>query len=137
MKLKTKHLFQLTLLCMVLIGVFLIPQITYAQDSDFVIENGVLKEYKGHSKNVVIPNGVTTIDMNIFGDTDQDSDFIETITIPSSVKKLNSGDGFASCFNTFWCPNLKKIIVSNGTSSGLVIKDPQQKKFNSFCRCYD
>ena len=75
--------------CMVLIGVFLIPQITYAQDSDFVIENGVLKEYKGHSKNVVIPNGVTTIDMNIFGDTDQDSDFIETITIPSSVKKLN------------------------------------------------
>ena len=112
MKLKTKHLFQLTLLCMVLVGVFLIPQKTYAKDSDFVIENGVLKEYKGHSKNVVIPNGVTTIDMNIFGDTDQDSKFIETITIPSSVKKLNSGDGFAYCFNTFWCPNLKKIIVS-------------------------
>lgn len=30
----------------------------------------------------------------------------------------------------------KKIIVSNGTSSGLVIKDPQQKKFNSFCKSH-
>lgn len=28
----------------------------------------------------------------------------------------------------------KKITVSNGTSSGLVIKDPQQKKFNNFCK---
>ena len=50
MKPKTKHLFQLTLLCMVLVGVLLIPQKTYAKDSDFVIENGVLTKYNGTEK---------------------------------------------------------------------------------------
>lgn len=30
----------------------------------------------------------------------------------------------------------KKIIVSNGASSGLTIKDPQQTKFNSFCKSH-
>lgn len=29
--------------------------------SDFVIENGVLKEYRGFGGDVVIPDGVTTI----------------------------------------------------------------------------
>ena len=29
--------------------------------SDFVIENGVLKEYKGSGGNVVVPEGVTSI----------------------------------------------------------------------------
>lgn len=30
----------------------------------------------------------------------------------------------------------KKITVSNGASKGLVIKDPQQKNFNSFCKSH-
>ena len=114
MKLKTKHLFQLTLLCMVLVGVFLIPQKTYAKDSDFVIENGVLKEYKGHSKNVVIPEGVTTIEAGVFGKLGNDKNnnsyfpFIESITIPSSVKKIK----MVYQLDTFGGTNLKKITVS-------------------------
>ncbi len=90
-----KNIISVMIFCMVLVGMMFTSQKVYAKNSDFVIKNGVLKEYKGHSKNVVIPEGVTTIDMNVFGDTDEKSTFIETITIPSSVKKLNSGDGFA------------------------------------------
>ena len=34
--------------------------------SDFVIENGVLKKYKGPGGNVVIPEGVTSIERGVF-----------------------------------------------------------------------
>ena len=43
---------------------FLTP--IYAEDSDFVIEDGVLKDYKGTEQHVVIPDGVTEIDNYAF-----------------------------------------------------------------------
>lgn len=103
MKLKTKHLFQLTLLCMVLVGVFLIPQKTYAKDSDFVIENGVLTKYNGTEKNIVIPDGVTSIGNNAFYGNSQ----IQTVKIPNSVKSIGEG-----AFQ--YCNSLKTVSLPNG-----------------------
>ena len=37
-------------------------------NSDFVIENGVLKEYTGKGGDVVIPDGVTSIGLDAFKD---------------------------------------------------------------------
>ena len=51
---------------------------------DFVIEAGVLKEYHGESVDVVIPEGVKSIDENCFKDMS-----IESIRLPSSLKELN------------------------------------------------
>ena len=41
-----------------------------AADSDFVIENGVLKEYKGKGGDIVIPEGVTEIGKEAFYNCD-------------------------------------------------------------------
>ena len=35
------------------------------KDSDFVIENGVLKQYKGNDDTVYIPEGVTKLQMHL------------------------------------------------------------------------
>ena len=50
-------------------------------NSDFTIENGVLKRYTGTAKDVVIPNGVTYIPIFTFRDHSE----IISISIPKSV----------------------------------------------------
>ena len=55
-------------------------------NSDFVIENGVLKEYKGTSEDVVIPEEVTAIGDNAF----KNCDTIKSIVIPNTVKSIGS-----------------------------------------------
>lgn len=66
--------------------------------SDFVIENGVLKEYTGTDKNVVIPDGVTTIGIAAFIHSN-----LTTVSIPQSVTKIKA------C--AFSCSNLKEIAI--------------------------
>ena len=51
--------------------------------SDFVIENGVLKEYKGPGGDVVVPEGVTEIGENVFVELTNVS-----IHLPVSVQKI-------------------------------------------------
>ena len=61
---------------------------------DFVIENGVLKKYKGNDAEVVIPDGVTSIGSGVFSECIN----LTTITIPDSVTSI--GDwAFYGCEN--------------------------------------
>ena len=65
----------------------------YANDpSDFVIEDGVLKKYNGFDKDVVIPDGVTSIANYAF----QNDKNIVSVTIPDGVLSLGY-DVFESC----------------------------------------
>ncbi|MGM9532166.1 leucine-rich repeat protein, partial [Intestinibacter sp.] len=72
-------------------------------NSDFVIENGVLKEYKGESEDVVIPEEVTAIGDNAF----KNCDTIESIVIPSTVKSIG-----AYAFKA--CTGLTEITLPEG-----------------------
>ena len=51
--------------------------------SDFVIENGVLKKYVGPGGDVVIPEGVTSIEEGAFSGSSPAS-----VTIPDSVTSI-------------------------------------------------
>ena len=60
--------------------------------SDFVIENGVLKEFKGRQANVVIPDGVTKIGDYAFSCCSS----LTSVTIPDSVTSIGN-DAFFNC----------------------------------------
>ena len=59
---------------------------------DFVIENGVLKQYTGPGGDVVIPDGVTDIGNGAF----KNCLSITSITWPGSVKSI-AGNAFEGC----------------------------------------
>ncbi|MDR3765481.1 MAG: leucine-rich repeat protein [Butyricicoccus sp.] len=63
-----------------------------AADSDFVIENGVLTEYKGNGGAVTIPSGVIQIGESVFYACDS----LTSVTMPDSVTSIGNG-AFASC----------------------------------------
>lgn len=76
------------------------------KNSDFVIKDGVLKAYKGQSKHVVVPEGVTSIGEYCFDESD-----IVTVKFPKSLTRIESG-AFARCngIRTITLPNtLKKL----------------------------
>jgi hypothetical protein len=76
------------------------------KNSDFVIKDGVLKSYRGQSKHVVIPEGVTSIGEYCFDESD-----IVTVKFPKSLTGIESG-AFARCngIRTITLPNtLKKL----------------------------
>lgn len=96
--------------------------------TDFKIEDGILKEYTGDGGDVIIPDGVTSIENNVFrGCTDLTSIIIpdglisigryafkdcvnlSNITFPSSIMSI--GD---SAF--LGCTNLTNIIIPNSVS---------------------
>lgn len=112
------------LLCGLLLGmnVFKLQKVQ-ASDANFVIEDGVLKEYKGSKKNVKIPNSVKEIGSRAFYSlpvtsikipssvkTIGEDAFMMTnlkkITIPKSVKKIGTGA-------LFGCEDLKKVKILN------------------------
>lgn len=67
----------------------------------FVIENGVLKEYKGSSTNIIIPNGVTAIAEEAFWENTN----ILSVAMPDSV--ISIGD-----FAFYGCSSLKTLKLS-------------------------
>ena len=81
-----------------------------AAESDFVIENGVLKEYNGPGGAVVVPDGVTVIGSAAFWHN-PNVDEITSITLPDSVVELyNSAFGYCTGMkNIRLSKNLKKI----------------------------
>lgn len=70
--------------------------------SDFVIEDGVLKQYVGLGGDVVVPKGVTEISMNCF---EYRKDIV-SVVIPEGVQII--GDHAFSA-----CENLTKAVIPN------------------------
>ena len=73
---------------------------------DFVIKDGILKDYKGNDKEVIIPDGVTSIGNFAFSNCKS----ITSITIPDSVTSIENW-AFSSC------TNLRSIIIPDGVVS--------------------
>jgi hypothetical protein len=118
MNTKKKNKLNFMVLCIAFFSMILIPSKALASNNnDYVIQDGVLKEYKGSEADIVIPEGVTSIDVNAFGNSDEDMQFIKSITIPSSLTTLDNGFGFAYCYNALWCPNLQNIYVNANNPS--------------------
>ena len=91
--------------------------------NDFIIENGVLKEYLGKDKKVIVPDGVVALSPKVFAWSNEnikevvipvgiteipeecffDCKFIESIHLPDSIKTIGE--------KAFWkCLKLKEII---------------------------
>lgn len=68
--------------------------------SDYEIFEDELIRYKGRSKNVKVPEGITTIGASAFWN----NTFVEEIILPKSLRRLG-GD----CF--YYCTNLKKVNI--------------------------
>ena len=107
---------------------------------DFVIENGVLKEYKGNGGDVIVPDGVSEIEWRAFSDNSS----IVSVILPNSVTKIQAR-AFSHCTSlvsitfpktltkieeaTFLgCTSLTAIVIPCGITE---IKDL------AFCGCSD
>lgn len=62
---------------------------------DFIIEDGVLKGYKGSGGTVVIPEGVTVIGENVF----ERLDMLTRVVIPEGVTEIKY-NAFSECKKT-------------------------------------
>lgn len=97
--------------------------------NDFVIENGVLKKYKGKKQDVEIPSGVTCIGFQAFAWRDG----LTSVTIPDSVTSIGnlafvgcksltsvtipdsvSSIGDSAFYN---CSSLKSVMIGSGVVS--------------------
>ncbi|MBM6871433.1 leucine-rich repeat protein [Pseudoflavonifractor phocaeensis] len=74
-------------------------------NSDFVIENGVLLEYKGPGGEVIIPEGVTEIPILRF----EHCNHLTRVVLPESLQRINIRAFFD-------CINLKEVVISKNVS---------------------
>lgn len=72
------------------------------KNEEFVIENGVLKKYRGYSNNIVIPEGVIKIGTSVF----KGCSGLMSITMPNSVTSIED-------FAFSDCSGLMSITISD------------------------
>lgn len=70
----------------------------------FIIKDGVLLEYSGNSKHVVVPEGVTHLGTNVFNTC-----YFTSVTLPQSLKAIGT-HAFSYCYN------LKEITIPEGVN---------------------
>lgn len=75
-----------------------------SNDSDFIIDDGVLDKYTGSGGEVVVPNGVEEIGYYCFHNRKD----ITKVVLPKSVNLIDEGAFFG-------CNNLKQILVKGKT----------------------
>ena len=108
---------------------------TMSSISDFIIENGKLREYIGPGGDIVIPEGVTEIDPSAFkrcktspvvmrsvvipegvtslkGGTFRECSELVRVTLPESLVEIGGDSYFDACFGA--CFDLKKINLPAG-----------------------
>lgn len=92
-----------------------------SEEESFVIKNGILKEYKGCSKKVAVPEGVTVIGKDAFSGNME----IESVTLPDTVESIGEG--------AFWqCENLSEIMMSDSVKTIGMFAFSGCKKLKSF-----
>lgn len=91
-----------------------------AAQTGFVIRNGVLEDYKGHDRDIIIPDNVSKIESWAFYECIS----IESVTIPSSVTSI--GD-----YAFMGCTNLKRVIFPE---SGPVVEALKNADFYDIFR---
>ena len=74
-------------------------------DPDFEIEENRIMRYLGHSKKVVVPEGIEELESSSFWD----NQFIEEVVLPDSLANMG-GDTFYNC------KNLRKINIPKNVS---------------------
>ena len=74
--------------------------------TDFIIENGILKEYRGRKHHLVIPDGVTVIHEGALFEKKS----LKSVVIPNGVKSIgdHAFDG---------CANLESITIPDGVET--------------------
>ena len=104
-----------------------------SSSSDFVILNGVLKEYKGKGGHVVVPSGVREIGESVF----KDNKSITSVVLPAGLQKIGTY-AFERCKNmtSITIPDSVTEIAGNGIrdcESLLSLKLPASLKKIGFC----
>lgn len=99
-----KKLLSLLLALVMVLG--LAPVGAFAADSDFTIENGVLKKYNGSGGAVAIPDGVTSIGRSAF----ENCTDLTNVTIPNSVIRIGE-------FAFRYCSGLTRITIPDSVTS--------------------
>ena len=74
--------------------------------NDFVIENGVLKEYQGQGGDVVIPEGVTNIGASAFSGCSS----LASVVIPEGVTSIGD-EAF------YYCQSLTSVVIPESVTS--------------------
>ena len=84
--------------------------VVQADESDFVIVDGVLTEYTGSGGDIVVPDGVSEIGTDVF----RGNDDITSVVLPSSVTVIHDF-AFRSC-NNLVTVNFPEGITTIGIS---------------------
>ena len=66
-----------------------------SEASDFVIVDGVLKEYKGRDLIVVVPDGVTKIATGGLGNNVSPHEGLDEVILPDSVREIHKNAFFS------------------------------------------
>lgn len=86
------------------------PTPMQSNPSDFIIENGVLTDYKGTTPHILIPNGVTSLGDRAFYGFDISRDYLISVTIPEGVTSIGQSTFFA-------CYNLESVVIPSSVTS--------------------
>lgn len=106
---KTIFFKRLISMCISFLLVFsLIPINAFAEETDFVINDGLLTEYNGTDTIVKIPDGVTSIGYNCF----RRNEAIQKVIIPEGISAIQNGT-FKECTNLIQVV-LPESVVSIG-----------------------
>ena len=109
-----------------------------SNSNEFVVENGVLKRYKGEGGDIVIPEGVTKIQWYTFPDN------ITSVTIPDTLESIDNGafsnggksladpDGFCRVgrFLINYIGNAENLFIPEGITDILSVESSSVKKIH-------